>query len=476
MHNVTDERDPLHARVLDAVERYALLDGVGSVLVGVSGGQDSVALLHSLAALWPNLGLGGVHVHHGMRGARADQDAACVLGLCETLGVECLISHRDVPAEGAESGLNPEQAGRLARYEEYERVAHERGFDAIATGHTGTDRVETLLMNLFRGAGLRGLSSIPPKRERIIRPLILATREETAEYCRRHELPICTDASNLDPDYARRNLIRLTLMPVIEEQFPGAEQAMMRACEAVEEELEWTEPLLRVALEGATLARSEDRLRLETRMLAREKGGALHRLLRMALADVRGDLEGLSREHVERIAKLARSDATGSVVELPGQLRVRKGYDALVIEADEDGEQLPPEAAALAVPGEATLPRRGVTVTAAPAEAPECFAADDPMTAYIDAEVAGSALVLRSHEPGERFVPLGMTGSRKLQDFFVDEKVPRQMRDRIPVVADADGRVLWVIGHRLAEPARTEVGGDAVRLSARFEPRNKEDA
>ncbi|MFW6156715.1 MAG: tRNA lysidine(34) synthetase TilS [Armatimonadota bacterium] len=473
---MTENRDPLHERLLEAVERYALLDGVGSVLVGVSGGQDSVALLHSVKALWPDLTLAAVHVHHGMRGARADQDAACVRGLCEGLGLECVIAHRDVPAEGAESGLNPEQAGRFARYEEYERVAQERGFDAVATGHTGTDRVETLLMNLFRGAGLRGLSSIPPRRGRIIRPLILATRGETAAYCRRHELPICTDASNLDPEYARRNLIRLTLMPVIEEQFPGAEQAMMRACEAVEEELAWTEPLLRVALECATLARGEESLRLDAKMLAREQGGALHRLLRMALVNVRGDLEGLSREHVERMAGLARSDATGSVVELPGQLRVRREYDALVIEPDEDAEPLPLEAVALAVPGEATLPRRGVTVTAALAAAPKGFASDDPMTVYIDAEAARGELVLRSHEPGERFVPLGMTGSRKLQDFFVDEKVPRQMRDRIPVVADADGRVLWVVGHRLAEPARAEVGGDAVRLSARFEPRNKEDA
>ncbi len=226
------ERDPLHARVLEAIERYRLLDGAGSVLVGVSGGQDSVALLHTLRQLRPELGLAALHMHHGMRGERADRDAACVEGLCATLGVECVVRLRDLPLEMAESGLNAEQVGRLARYEEYEKVARAHGFDRIATGHTGTDRAETLLLNLFRGAGLRGLSSIPPRRGSIVRPLILATRDETAEYCRRHNLPTCTDESNLDPDYARRNLIRLRLMPIIAEHFPGAERALMRACEA----------------------------------------------------------------------------------------------------------------------------------------------------------------------------------------------------------------------------------------------------
>lgn len=473
---MTEERDPLHERVREAIERYELLEGVGSVLVGVSGGQDSVALLRSLTWVAPQLRLAAVHVHHGMRGERADKDAACVCGLCDTLGVECFVTHRDVPAESAESGLNFEQAGRLARYEEYERVARERGFDAIATGHTGTDRAETLLLNLFRGAGLRGLSSIPPKRGSIIRPLILATRDETAQYCRRHGLPVCTDASNLDPDYARRNLIRLRLMPMIEEHFAGAEQALMRACEAVEDEIAWTEPLLRVALEAATIGHCGGRLTLDAATLAREPDGALHRMLRMALEDVRGDLEGLSREHIERITELARSDSTGQVVELPGQLRVRKEYDALVIEPDEPREQFPPESTTLPVPGEARLARRGILIVAEPVQAPEDFAAGGPMTVYISAEAAASGLTLRSHEPGERFVPLGMSGSRKLQDYFVDEKVPRRMRDRIPVVTDADGRVLWVVGHRLAEPARAQAGGDTVRLSARFEPRDKEDA
>ena len=472
---MNEERDSLHERVLEAIERYGLLDGAGSILVGVSGGQDSVALLHCLVTLDEiAIEVGAIHMHHGMRGATADADATAVESFCEGLGVACFITHRDVPAESAESGLNYEQAGRAARYEEYERAAREHGFERIATGHTGTDRAETLLLNLFRGAGLDGLASIPPRRDRIIRPLILASRDETGAYCRRHGLPIRTDRSNLDPEYAKRNLIRLRLMPMIEDQWCGAEQAIMRACEAVEEELAWSEPLLRGRLDEAIDARESDRLALNAAALAREPDGVLHRELRMAIMEVRGDLSGITREQIERVAEVVRDERSGSVVELPGSLRARKEYDRLILEPDESEEPLPDESAPLPVPGEACLPRRGVRVTAKVAEVPEDLAADDPLTMYVNIESIETGLVLRSNRPGDRFVPLGMTGHRKLQDFFIDEKVPRRERERSPVVARSDGDILWVVGHRMAESARTAAGREAVRLRAEFEARDEE--
>ena len=473
---MTGPTDSLHERVREAALRYELLDGVRSVLVGVSGGQDSVALLHALVILWPQLRVGAIHVHHGMRGAEADADAACVRGLCESLGAEFVLARRNIPAECADSGMNPEQVGRLARYEEYEKAASQRGFDRIATGHTGTDRAETLLLNLFRGAGLRGMSSIPPRRGRIIRPLVLATREETASYCRRHHLAICTDQSNLDPDYARRNVLRLCIMPAVEEHFPGAERALMRACEVAEEEIAWTEPLLQAKLAQATLESGSNAFVLDADALRDEHPAALHRLLRMALEEARGDLLELSKEHVERIAGLLEPDATGTVVELPGELQVRREYERLIIEVAEESVPLPDEQAPLDIPGEATLPARAVTVNAEPAVAPDDFAAGDATRVYLGVEAARGGLVLRSHRPGERFVPLGMTGSRKLQDFFTDEKVPREKRARIPVVADREGQILWIVGHRLAETARAEAGADAIRLTAQFAPpRDKED-
>ncbi len=463
-------RDPLHERIRQAERRYGLLAGARRVLVGVSGGQDSIALLHSLVVMDEvEAEIAAIHVHHGMRGEQADADEAAVRALCEDLGVEYFVARRNVLQESADSGLNLELAGRRARYEEYERIAREHHFDRIATGHTGSDRAETLLLNLLRGAGLRGMRSIPPRRGRIIRPLICATRRETGDYCRRLGLPIRTDCTNLDPEHARRNALRLEIMPLIEERFPGAEEALLKACEAVEEELAWSEPLIAAWLDEALLAQDTDRLELDAGRLAKLHEGALHRLVIAALDRVRGDLEGLAREHIERVATLVAAGRTGATVELPGNWRARREYERVVLERGGDCEPLPDEQQALAVPGRATLPLRGVTVEACSVVAPENPATGDALTVYINARVAREGLVLRSVRPGDRFIPFGMTGSKKLQDFFTDEKVPREMRRRAAVVTDAQGRVLWVVGHRLAEPARAEPGREAIRLAAGFD-------
>ncbi len=471
--------DPLHSLIEQACERYGLLEGASSILVAVSGGQDSVALLHALVSMQVAREVAALHVHHGLREGEADADEALVRRLCEELSVRCHVVRRCIAEEAEASGRNIEQAGRFARYEECERTAYEHGYQRIATAHTGTDRAETLLLNLFRGAGLRGLRSIPPMRGRIIRPLILVARRQTADYCRRHGLEFRIDRSNLDPDYARRNAVRHEIMPAIEQRFPGAESALLRACEAIEEELAWTEPVLRHWLEEATVAKSAKRLEMDAGRLSTLETGALNRLMRLALERVRGNLEGISREQIERAGKLVGAE-TGAKVELAGALRVRKEYGRVIIEPDVAVADLPAECVTLPVPGEACLQRRGVRVVAEPGEAPQDFAADDRCTVWIDENAAAEGLVLRSIEPGDRFEPLGMMGSTKLSDFFINERIPRRRRAQIPVVAGPDGRILWVVGQRLAEPARVRDRRRAVRLSAIFDERAwtgvKEDA
>jgi len=460
-------RDPLHERILQDERCYGLLADARGVLVGLSGGQDSLALLHALVVMDEVAAeVAAIHVHHGMRGAEADADEAAVRAICDGLGVECFVARRRVPEEASQSGLSVELAGRRARYEEYERAAREHRFDRIATGHTGSDRAETLLLNLLRGAGLRGMTSIPPRRGAIIRPLICATRRETGDYCRRHGLPIRTDRTNLDPDHARRNALRLQIMPLIEDSFPGAEAALMRACETAEEELAWTEPLIRAWLDDATLAADPGKLELAAESLGLLPEGARHRLIISALDHARGDLDQLGREHIEAIEALATRAGSGAALELPGRWRARREYERVIIERAREEDAFAEEWAPLPIPGEATLRERRVTVYAKRETAPADLAEEDASVAWIDAAGACGGLVLRSVRPGDRFVPLGMTGSKKLQDFFVDEKVPRRRRACAAVVTDGDGRIVWVVGHRVAEQARARSGAPAVRLVA----------
>jgi len=461
------DRDPLHERILETERRYRLLEGAGSVVVGVSGGQDSVALLHALAVMDEfDLRLGVAHLHHGMRGESADKDHEFVEDLAGTLGAAFYPEWRDVIAEGERDGLNAEVAGRRARYSLYARVLTEGRYDRIATGHTGTDRAETLLLNLFRGAGLEGMRSIPPRRGRIVRPLIACTRDETRDYCERHGLPYRTDITNLQPEHARRNALRLEILPHIRQMFPEVERALIRACETVEEELEWTDPLLSEWLEAGMEQSDADLTVVSGSALAGRPAGALHRMLRMALEEARGDLYDISREQVERVAELVTAGEVGAEVELPGGWVARRGYERLEL-ARSGSYALPgDEAQRLEVPGSARLERRGVEVTAEEVQAPERLDDDDPMTVFIDAGAAANGLVLRSWDEGERIQPLGMEGSKKLSDLFTDEKIERQRRPLVPVVARPNGEILWVVGYRISETARATPGAPAVKLTA----------
>jgi len=465
------ERDVLHEKIAQACARYGLLEGARGIVVGVSGGQDSVALLHALVSMGEfDLRVAAAHLHHGMRGEEADADQQYVRELCARLGAEFYAERRDIYAEAERSGLNVEEAGRRARYELLERVAAEGDFDRIATAHTGTDRAETLLLNMFRGAGVEGLRSIPPRRGKIVRPLILTTRQETGDYCERHGLEVRIDRTNLEADHARRNVLRLTVMPQIAEVFPGVERALLRVCEAIEEELAWTRPLMEDALREVTLQRDEERMALSLARLAELSPGKLHRVLRMAIEQVRGDLRDVSRERIERLARVVAEGETGKQVMLPGGWRARRGYNEIAIEPAPVEETFEKESSPLPVPGTARLERRGVEVRAELAPAPAQLNGADRLVALMNEAVAEGGLVLRSSWPGERFQPLGMAGTKKLQDFFVDEKAPPAERRRTPVVADTAGRILWVVGYRLSHPAR--VSGDGkrvVKLTARFD-------
>ncbi len=463
------ERDPLHLKILQADERYGLFGDAKSALVGVSGGQDSVALLHALAAMDElPLRLGVAHLHHGMRAEAADGDQEYVEDLARDLGVVFYPEWRDVLAEGERDGMNAEQSGRRARYSLYARVMAEGNFDRIATGHTGTDRAETLLLNLFRGAGLDGMRSIPPRRGRIIRPLIGITRDETEAYCVRHGLPYRTDLTNLQPEYARRNALRLEILPQVKEMFPEAERALIRACETIEEEIEWTDPLLSEWLAEATESMDLAGAVLSTDRLAEMPAGALYRVLRMALEQTRGDLLEVSREQIERVGALVQSGDVGSEIELPGGWIAKRGYKDLTLERAAFKVDAGTEAEYLAVPGSARLEERAVLVSTQEALAPEDLGGD-PMTAWVCADVTREGLVLRSWSEGERFGPLGMKGTKKLSDFFTDEKIPQAERERIAVVARPDGEILWIVGHRVSEAGRVASGEAAVKMTARVD-------
>ncbi len=464
----------MRQQVLEAVDRYRMLQAGDKVLVAVSGGPDSVALLHVLRSLTRELGveLAAAHLNHELRGEQSDQDEAYVRELCANWDLPCFVAREDVAAWAKREGLSLEEAGREARYHLLTGLAAEHSFDRVALGHTASDRVETLLINILRGSGLHGLRGIPPVRGIFIRPLITTSRQDTVEYCCANSLLARCDESNLDPSDFLRNKIRLKLLPLLAEEYTeDPQQVLLRLIQAAEEELDWTEPLVEEAfIEIAEVG--HDRVRLNRAKLAEMPAGLLHRVLRRALVELSGAATDVGTVHYDELRKLIQRGQTGAKLHLPGRLLATIGYTDFELVAS--GE-LPTrnEAAAewsyeLPMPGMVQVPESEMTVAAqllAESSAEFGDAVGSPVV--VDADAVDPPLQVRNWRPGDAIQPLGMSGHKKLQDLFVDEKVPRRQRSAVALVVDSRNRIIWAVGLRVGEPFRvTQDTSTFLRLSA----------
>jgi tRNA(Ile)-lysidine synthase len=439
-----------------ALSDFEMLSSGDKVLVAVSGGQDSVALLGLLGELPPGScgGLVVAHYNHGLR-AEADAEEEFVAQLAAGMGYEAITDRGDVGRYADEEGLNLEAAARELRYDFLQEAAKQTGCNSIAVGHTASDVAETLLMNLLRGAGLDGLASISPVHGEIIRPLVYLSRRQTAEYCRARGLDFCTDASNADTENYQRNHIRHHLLPALERDYgPGVEQALLRMALAARSELEWTESHVRSAL-GNSRSDEDAPVALRVSAAAELPVGLLNRVLRMAMSDAGLDVRALRWEHQEGMAKLIYGEAGRAQIDLPGGLIARRQYDTFVVEK---ASQRREKAAAafeirLNIPGETKLPDgRSVIIViheAAPTHLPDA----DAHEAVLDARAAGPQLSVRTLRPGDRFIPLGMAGTRKVSELLIDEKVPVEDRPTVAAIVDADDKILWLPGLRIAQAA-----------------------
>jgi tRNA(Ile)-lysidine synthase len=449
--------------VLKYVRDRALFGSGEHVLVAVSGGPDSTALLLILSKLTPGLGLtlAGAHFDHGLRGASAARrERSYVEALCCRLGVPLHAGAGDTRAHARAHRLSREEAARELRYAFLSEVAAAAGCTAVATGHTADDQAETVLLHLIRGSGLAGLAGMAPRGPwpleghaglKVARPLLCLRREETARYCLEEGLKPVADPSNVSPAFLR-NRVRLELLPLLRRYNPRVDAAVLRLAEAARADLSVLEEMASEALskgdDGQTVALSRQRLTGLPEGLQRHA-------LRLALRRVLGDLRDVHQDHIEALLRgLARG--AGHHLDLPRGLRFDVGYEeaTLSLERREAGDvrpPLPPEAP-LAVPGVASWgPWRVEAELTVPSTAEPSPA--DPWQAWLDADVTGPELRVRSRRPGDRFQPLGMAGEKKLQDFFVDARVPRAERDAVPLVCGKPG-IVWVAGQRIDERAR----------------------
>ncbi|MFL6280822.1 MAG: tRNA lysidine(34) synthetase TilS [Vicinamibacterales bacterium] len=464
-------------RVRTTIRRHALVGAGDRVLVALSGGPDSVALLHLLLELQNDGDLvvaAVAHFHHQLRGADADGDEAFSRDLAASLGVPFEVGRENVRQAARGAGRSIEDMARELRYRFLHSAAERVRADVIAVGHTLDDQAETFLLRLVRGAGLRGLSGIRPRAGRVIRPLIEISRPELRGYSRERGLASRDDPSNQDLSIAR-NRVRHALIPYLEREFnPDITHVLAR--DASNARADDTR-LEREAIDLAStivLSTSDGNTQIDAAALRSLDPALSSRIALRALTNSsRGRFVGF--EHVEQILRLAEQD-DGAAVDLPGQRATRRG-GAIVLGAPrrrvrrDDAGPANSFRFPLSIPGEVTLDNQGWAVSAHRLDALDPAAGCGPARAIevtIAADPVALPLAIRSRRQGDRFRPLGMGHRKKLQDFLVDRKIPRETRDSLPLVVDGEDRIVWVVGESVAEDFRvTEPSRGVILLKAR---------
>lgn len=494
-------------RIQQAIEEQRLFQPGETILVGVSGGADSLCMLHALCQLrqeyqWT---LHVAHLHHGLRGSEADADAAFVRSIAVEWGLPCTTEQIDVPALAREQRIAFEEAARRVRYEFLARVAATCGARSIAVGHNADDQTETVLMHWMRGSGLAGLRGMLPRSPlgdyrllgggekfaadlMLVRPLLQVTRAEIEDYCRIHGLTPRFDRSNLDTTYFR-NWLRHEVLPLLARHNPNIGEVIRRSSQVIADDYAllrsllhqaWSEIVVEESLptDGNTPARIVFSLEgwraLPTSLQRATLREAIHRLRR--------SLRNINFVHVENALQIAREGATGDRATLPQWLELVVGYDDVQIHDSQQDQGLPSDRPAL-VPDSRPLPVHLPGTTPFPdtdwqliAEVIDVRALPgnwsenpDPWRAFLDADRVGEKLWLRTRKPGDRFQPLGMGGRTvKLGDFLTNQRLPRICRPSLPLLEGESG-IVWVCGLRIDEGARIQADTRRV-VDLRFEP------
>ncbi|MFQ6122429.1 MAG: tRNA lysidine(34) synthetase TilS [Dehalococcoidales bacterium] len=474
---VTKRPATLEQRVLHFIQEQHLVSRQQKLVVAVSGGPDSVCLLHILAKLQPELGirLYVAHLNHQLRGTESEADARYVADLARQLAIPATIEQRDVKAYQAQQRLSLEEAAREVRYTFLAQVDDSIGADRSAVGHTVDDHIETVLMHLIRGTGTRGLRGLQPSSQwqslgnslTIIRPLLQVSRQETDSYCRQHRLIPRVDASNLSLS-PLRNRIRQQLLPLLQSYNPQVAEALLRTARIAADDLAFLDK--EVARLWTKVAQEQE----STIILGKEKflklTPALKRhLLRTCIEKLLGNLKDIETRHIEEIMEALNKPA-GKRITLPEGLTFSIEYDKYLLGSDPAALSPFPilEAElALKIPGKTRLP--GWYVEAAiidlkgesekgfippfPRGGDKGGGLPDSLTACFDLDKAGNELIVRTRQSGDRFQPLGMSQPKKLNEFMIDSKIPHAWRKRIPIVCSPE-HILWVVGWRIDERAK----------------------
>lgn len=445
-------------KILDYIKKYHMIEEGDTIIAGISGGADSVCLLFVLLEIKKQFSfdIEVVHINHGIR-REASEDARFVEELCRQNGLPFHLVEEDIKARAKESGRSEEEEGRLVRYRAFENVLGGRQ-GKIAVAHNSNDRAETMLFHLFRGTGLAGAAGIPPVNGRIIRPLLCVERKEIEAWLNGQELSFCTDVTNAEDIYTR-NRIRHHILKYAEENIcQGTVANMNRAADQLLEAEAYLATQTMNAVERCVAA--ENLIKISE--LLKEDEYLQGRVLLWCLEQAAGSKKDLTANHVKGVRELFTKQGNGQI-HLPYELIVYKKYDLGMIEKKvlPNGKDCPRENEKqfkeylVSIPG----PDEGysfelqglgiVEITVFPREDSQNIP-EKTYTKWFDYDKITKSVILRTKKPGDYLTINSKMGRKSLQDYFVNEKIPRENRDKMYLFTE-ESHVVWIPGYRISE-------------------------
>lgn len=476
--------------VKKTMDTFDMIQKGDAVLIGVSGGPDSVALFHVLHFLALNLSftLGIAHLNHCLRGIDSDNDASFVLSMCKRLNVKCFMATEDVWAYKKRHGLSLEEAGRRIRYDFYYKTAKKNGFNKIALGHHQDDNAELILMHLLRGSGPLGISGIPPIRKvqendvTIIRPFIESPKTHIIDFLKSNNLQYVTDKSNQEPTHLR-NKIRNDLLPQLKTTYnPNIIETLNRVASILRSEEKWMDNMIQPVFDQLNTHQENGGILLKSSELNRLPVAARRRIIRKAIAEIKGNIRRITLFHIDSIINLSEDTHAQGSLDLPDRIRVlKKGNNLQLSEENKPLREICSQEIETASEqynytidnpwkdvetiDNSTDPEnsfqnkkfKSIFIKEINAQLkltkiriPDIAAVqlNNQKSAFFDYEKIRFPLILRNVMPGDRFTPLGMTGSQKVKKYFINQKIPRHMRADIPILL-SHGNIIWVVGYRM---------------------------
>ncbi|HSH34629.1 tRNA lysidine(34) synthetase TilS [Schnuerera sp.] len=439
-------------KVLTIIKENKLIERNDNIVIGLSGGPDSMALLYILLDIKKEIDFNIfiAHVNHGVRGKDALSDEKFVKNLAKKLNLPFYLKRVNMDEYAKEQKISSEEAGRALRYGFFREILTEIGGGKIAVAHNKNDQAETLLMRFFRGTGIDGLKGMEYINGDIIRPILGIEREEIERYLSDKNIETRLDKTNLEPIY-NRNRIRLELIPYIEKHFnPNIVDTLWRISKVVSIDSKFLEQYSKETYAKLVQKKEKNSIILNGSLFLKENRSVQQRIIRNCIFDINGDLQGFTNRHILDILTLFLEGGTGKSIDLINNIVAKTSYDDFVIEKKKSSQHrdflFKIDIEGITYIDELqfkinakVLPKKDIKIIP-----------KDKFVKYFDYDKIVGGLYIRNRKNGDRFVPFGMKGSKKIKDYFIDEKIPKEERDIIPLITDEEN-ILWVVGYRSSD-------------------------